>query len=351
MFLRKGGNVVKQIGKTVLGAAVILALSAVSSAPIDARKVRIDLSWTDAKPESVDLQGSDFGSKSFTLSGNQYSLEHMFPNVSKPARIIIVYENVSAVFPVRPYGIATVVPIRLTIKPGQYCDDAVIKRLEQNAQSGDYNRVMSSAIQSELVLATDTCDVKFANRLNNVRVDTRCNLAGILDFFDISGSGIAAIESRLKICKGKYAIALARSVKSDLDRAWKSGNISEAMEVYADISALLEDKDLAEGLAESPRELEGLKSLQSRFVVDQFIKNQSLGNFVRAGEFREQVLLLKGDPDYSKAFEQYSADNLQKILGMSDLTELSAEIIGEPETSALLESEAVEVVSSELDPG
>lgn len=299
-----------------LSATACVALALMASASVVAGNVKMDVQWADAasKPARVELQGNAFGTKPFLPADNRFTLQHDFDRVGKPPRIVIVYGGVSTAISVRPQGEMSVMSIMLNIKAGQYCDLNFVKAVEQRSRSNDYHTVLSSTVQAELVLATDTCSVADTRRLEKVRVDSRCRLTELQDFFDIADLGFAGFEQQIAACKSKLIAKVTNSVLAKINNELKKNNLTAASEAYADLTAIIQDEDWTAALADMPVVSSNFKIAQSRYLVMQLITSQSLGNVSEANFLRQEVLQLRSNPDYAQAFDFYSSNKLDEIL-------------------------------------
>lgn len=285
--------------------------------PVDARKVRTNVVWAapEAKPSDVELQGNDFGSKAFVRSADSYSLEHIF-NLARPTRLIISYADVSVPFAMQPHGSADVVTFRLNVATNQYCDLNVVNRIEQKARSTDQNQVMSSAIQSALVLASNSCDSVLTRRLNAVQFSSRCQLTKLTDYFDIMAFGVAGFDQQIAACKRDLVRRLAENVNERFNGLLKAGKLSAAMEVYADIEAILGNEGFSTALAELPSEKNMLVAAKPQFLVTSYIVNQSIGNIEAARQNKTEIQANLDNDLFANSLKKfYREEQLEKILG------------------------------------
>lgn len=330
-----------------LSCAVASALLGVSlgGAPAAARRIKMDVSWSDAKPSRVELQGNGFGTKPFTPSADRYSLEHDFERSGKPPRLVIVYGGVSTDIFVRPHAQSSSMAIILDVKAGQKCDTSVLTATENRAKSNDYHTVLSAAVQSEIILASNSCDSAYAKRLQTVRVESRCRLTELMDFFDIDAVGFSGFDQRIAQCKKQLIRMASSAVLGRLSRALRTTDLVAAKEAYSDLAAIIEDEEWSATLNGNPELFSSLKTTQLRYLMQQLMINQGVGNLTEADFLREQVLEMRRDPSNKSAFESYNDIKLDAILDKNAFTSAA---IADP--AALVDASVMDVATEPAAP-
>jgi hypothetical protein len=267
-------------------------------------RINVGLSWSGLPPTRFTLQTSGIGAHDFPTTTQPVRIDHPVGNLADDHLLIVHFPTASHAFALRARDREPDFNLRLTLPNGLQCDNPVVSRIAQDAQSGDAERVASAGMAASylLELQTNVCGPGNKDRLREAVVNSHCRLAEITTLFSVPDVPWRNFAQRVAECRRNSRVRIVSEQFREASRQVGTNRFEELDTSLARLRAY--SASWSDEFAAARLEPDLIRHMEIQGLYERAVPLRDEGRLQDAEPYAARLATLARNPEYRQAFRR-----------------------------------------------